>query len=156
MCRATSGSCATCWPAPRGWIWRCWSWPPTIRSSPRLREHLEILRLLNLDTGVIAITKADLAEPDWLDLVEEEVRTLTAGTFLADAPLVRTSVTTGLGLEALREALATAAARAAQSQRMAMIRAPFRMAIDRSFTIAGHGRWSRAASAAAACDGATN
>ncbi len=107
--------------------------------KPQTREHLEILRLLNLDTGVIAITKADLAEPDWMELVEDEVRTLTAGTFLADAPLVRTSVTTGLGLDALRDALATAAARAAQSQRMAMIRAPFRMAIDRSFTIAGHG-----------------
>ncbi len=107
--------------------------------KPQTREHLEILRLLNLDTGVIAITKADLTEPDWIELVEEEVRTLTAGTFLANAPLVRTSVTTGLGLDALRDALAAAAARAARSQRTAMIRAPFRMAIDRSFTIAGHG-----------------
>lgn len=107
--------------------------------KPQTREHLEILRLLNLDAGVIAITKADLAEPDWIALVEEEVRGLTAGTFLADAPLVRTSVTTGAGLDALREALALAAARAAQSRRMAMLRAPFRMAIDRSFTIAGHG-----------------
>ena len=78
--------------------------------KPQTREHLEILRLLNLDTGVIAITKADLAEPDWIELVEEEVRALTAGTFLADAPLVRTSVTTGLGLDALRDALAAAAA----------------------------------------------
>lgn len=107
--------------------------------KPQTREHLEILRLLNLDAGVIAITKSDLAEPDWIALVEEEVRTLTAGTFLADAPLVHTSVTTGQGLDALRDALANAAACAAQSQRMTMIRAPFRMAIDRSFTIAGHG-----------------
>jgi len=107
--------------------------------KPQTREHLEILRLLNLETGVIAITKIDLVEPEWMELVEEEVRTVTAGTFLADAPLVRTSATTGLGLDALRDALTTAAARAARSQRMAMIRAPFRMAIDRSFTIAGHG-----------------
>lgn len=107
--------------------------------KPQTREHLEILRLLNLDAGVIAITKADLAEPDWIELVEEEVRALTAGTFLTNASLVRTSATTGLGLDALREALSAAAARAAQSQRTAMIRAPFRMAIDRSFTIAGHG-----------------
>jgi len=107
--------------------------------KPQTREHLEILRLLNLDAGVIAITKADLVEPDWIALVEDEVRALTADTCLADAPVVRTSVTTGLGIEALREALAAVAARAAQSQRMAMIRAPFRMAIDRSFTIAGHG-----------------
>ena len=107
--------------------------------KPQTREHLEILRLLNLETGVIVITKADLADPDWIELVEDEVRALTAGTFLAGAPLVRTSATTGLGLDALRAALAAAAERAAQSQRMAMIHAPFRMAIDRSFTIAGHG-----------------
>jgi selenocysteine-specific elongation factor len=107
--------------------------------KPQTREHLEILRLLNLETGVIAITKADLADPDWIELVEDEVRTLTAGTFLADAPLVRTSALSGLGLDALRTALAVAAQRAARSQRMAMIRAPLRMAIDRSFTIAGHG-----------------
>ena len=107
--------------------------------KPQTREHLEILRLLNLETGVIAITKADLADPDWIELVEDEVRTLTAGTFLADAPLVRTSALSGLGLDALRTALAAAARRAARSQRMAMIRAPLRMAIDRSFTIAGHG-----------------
>lgn len=107
--------------------------------KPQTREHLEILQLLNLETGVIAITKADLADPDWLELVEDEVRALTAGTFLADAPLVRTSAVTGLGLDTLRAALAAAAQRAARSQRMAMIRAPLRMAIDRSFTIAGHG-----------------
>ncbi|MCU0875157.1 MAG: selenocysteine-specific translation elongation factor [Pirellulaceae bacterium] len=107
--------------------------------KPQTREHLEILRLLNLEAGVIVITKADLADPDWIELVEDEVRALTAGTFLAGAPLVRTSATTGLGLDTLRAALAAAAERAAQSQRMAMIHAPFRMAIDRSFTIAGHG-----------------
>jgi selenocysteine-specific elongation factor len=107
--------------------------------KPQTREHLEILRLLNLETGVIVITKADLADPDWIELVEDEVRSLTAGTFLAGAPLVRTSTTTGLGLDTLRAALTAAAERAAQSQRMAMIHAPFRMAIDRSFTIAGHG-----------------
>ena len=107
--------------------------------KPQTREHLEILRLLNLETGLIAITKADLAEPDWIELVEAEVRELTSGTFLADAPLIRTSAVTGLGLEALRTALTAAAQRAARSSRMTTIRAPLRMAIDRSFTIAGHG-----------------
>jgi len=107
--------------------------------KPQTREHLEILRLLNFETGLIAITKADLADPDWIELVEDEVRALTTGTFLADAPLVRTSAVTGLGLDTLRTALTAAAQRAARSQRMAMIQAPLRMAIDRSFTIAGHG-----------------
>ena len=107
--------------------------------KPQTREHLEILRLLNLETGVIVITKADLADSDWIELVEDEVRALTADTFLADAPVIRTSATTGLGLDALREALATAAERAARSQRMTLLHAPFRMALDRAFTIAGHG-----------------
>ena len=88
--------------------------------KPQTREHLEILRLLDLPAGVIVLTKCDLADPEWIDLVEEEVREMTAGTFLADPPMVRTSVMTGLGLDALREALAAAAERAARSQRMAM------------------------------------
>src|SRR4051795_5464290 len=58
---------------------------------PQTREHLEILRLLGLPAGVVALTKCDLADPDWLDLVEEEVRGLIAGTFLEGAPVVRTS-----------------------------------------------------------------
>ena len=53
--------------------------------KPQTLEHLEILRLLNLETGVIVITKADLADPDWIELVEDEVRSLAAGTFSADA-----------------------------------------------------------------------
>ncbi len=102
---------------------------------PQTREHLEILRLLGLTDGVIALTKADLADPTWLDLVEEEIRGLVAGTFLERAPIVRTSATSGLGIEALRAALLDRAdafvARPEPGQ--------FRMAIDRWFTLAGHG-----------------
>ena len=107
--------------------------------KPQTREHLEILRLLNLEAGVIALTKCDLVEPDWLDLVEEEVRAFVASTFLADAPIVRTSAETGMGVDDLRARLQTAAETVAQSARMKRIEAPFRMAIDRTFTIAGHG-----------------
>ena len=106
--------------------------------KPQTREHLEILKLLRLTCGVIALTKCDLPEPDWLDLVEEEVREFVAGTFLADAPLVRTSAVTGLGLDDLRAALRRAAERAADSLRSRQT-GPFRMAIDRAFSIAGHG-----------------
>ncbi|MBN2477651.1 MAG: selenocysteine-specific translation elongation factor [Pirellulales bacterium] len=106
--------------------------------KPQTREHLEILRLLKLDAGVIAVTKCDLPDPEWIDLVEEEIRELVAGTFLADAPLVRTSATTGQGLESLRIALGAAARKAAESDRRRSA-GPFRMAIDRAFTIAGHG-----------------
>ncbi len=107
--------------------------------KPQTREHLEILRLLDLETGVIALTKCDLADPDWIDLVEEEIRDLVAGTFLADASIVRTSAATGEGLDELRGKLEEAAARVAGSARMKRIDAPFRLAIDRTFTIAGHG-----------------
>src|SRR5260221_1681662 len=65
---------------------------------PQTREHLEILRLLGLGHGVIALTKCDLAEATWLDLVEDEVRALVAGTFLAHAPIVRSSAATGAGI----------------------------------------------------------
>ena len=106
--------------------------------KPQTEEHLEILRLLELDAGVIAITKCDLADPGWIELVEDEVRERTAGTFLAEAPLVRTSVATGQGLDQLRAALTHAARRAAASPRRST-RGPFRMPIDRAFTIAGHG-----------------
>jgi selenocysteine-specific elongation factor len=105
--------------------------------KPQTREHLEILRLLGVGRGVIALTKCDLPQPEWLELVTEEVRELVAGTFLAKAPLIRTSAYTGAGLDQLRTALA-AAARDVAAARPAVV-GPFRMAIDRTFTIAGHG-----------------
>ena len=107
--------------------------------KPQTQEHLEILRLLHLESGVIAVTKCDLVEAGWLELVEEEIRQLVSGSFLADAPVVRTSTVTGEGLDELRAQLALAARRVAGSPRLERIRGPFRMAIDRAFTIAGHG-----------------
>ncbi len=107
--------------------------------KPQTREHLEILRLLGLEHGVIALTKCDLVDSDWLQLVEDEVRELVAGSFLAHAPIIRTSALQEKGLDALRDALRAAAAQAAAAERMRRISEPFRMAIDRSFTLAGHG-----------------
>lgn len=107
--------------------------------KPQTREHLDILKMLNLQTGVIAITKCDLAEPDWLELVKEEVRELVKGSFLESAPIVEVSSKTGQNLDQLKAALIDAANQTdpelAESQNLA----PFRMAIDRVFTIAGHG-----------------
>src|SRR5690349_13524437 len=59
--------------------------------KPQTIEHLEILKLLDLRAGVIALTKCDIADPNWVDLVEEEIRELVADTFLAQAPIIRTS-----------------------------------------------------------------
>jgi selenocysteine-specific elongation factor len=102
---------------------------------PQTREHLEILRLLGLASGVVVLTKCDLVDPTWLDLVEDEVRTLVHGTFLENAPIVRTSTVTGEGLEALKGALRAVSSTVSPSRDQGL----FRVAIDRSFTVAGHG-----------------
>ena len=107
--------------------------------KPQTREHLDILRLLELPAGVIALTKSDLVEDEWIELVEEEIRQQVAGTFLADAPIVRTSAKTGAGLDDLRHELLQAARLATAARSQAAAGAPFRMAIDRVFSIAGHG-----------------
>ncbi|WP_158633436.1 selenocysteine-specific translation elongation factor [Tautonia sociabilis] len=102
---------------------------------PQTREHLELLRLLGLASGVVALTKCDLVSEDWLDLVTEDVIGLVAGSFLEGAPIIRTSSATGEGIAELRAAL-EAAANALPDR---VQDRPFRMAIDRCFTVAGHG-----------------
>ena len=101
-------------------------------------EHLDIIRLLNLWTGVIALTKCDLVEEEWLQMVEEEIRGLVEGTFLADAPIIRCSSKTGQGIEELKTALSACCDQVAD-QRATLIDSPFRMAIDRCFAVDGHG-----------------
>ena len=101
-------------------------------------EHLDILRMLNLPTGVIALTKCDLAEDDWLELVEEEIRSRVAGSFLESAAIVRCSSKTGQGIDELKAAIIACCEKASVSVEAAE-NAPFRMAVDRSFTIEGHG-----------------
>jgi selenocysteine-specific elongation factor len=105
-------------------------------------EHLDILRLLNIAAGVIVITKVDLAETEWLDLVELEIRQLVEGSFLENAPIVRTSVRSGQGIEELKHALLQACHQRVQATSQAIESGsalPFRMAIDRAFSITGHG-----------------
>ena len=102
------------------------------------REHLDILRMLDLKAGLIALTKCDLVEREWLDLVEQEIRQFVRGTVLEQSPILRTSVATGQGLDQLRSELEAAAQRAEGATTRADL-APFRMAIDRTFTVAGHG-----------------
>ena len=102
---------------------------------PQTREHLAICQLLRVRSGVVVLTKADLAEPDWLELVREDVRSFLRGTFLAGAPILPVSAKTGEGLPALRESLATLA-RAVPGRGAD---ATFRLPIDRVFTIRGFG-----------------
>jgi len=106
--------------------------------NQQTREHLEILKFLDLPSGVVVLAKCDRVDPEWLELVEQDVRDLVQGSFLADAPLVRTSAVTGAGLNELRAALRSAGAVAAAA-RAPRIDQPFRMPIDRVFSIPGHG-----------------
>src|SRR3954451_23545896 len=72
---------------------------------PQTAEHLAILDLLEIERGLVVVTKRELVDGDWLDLVREETRERLIGTTLADAPIVAVSATTGAGLDELRIAL---------------------------------------------------
>lgn len=102
---------------------------------PQTTEHLEILSLLGIPQGVLVITKADAADDELCQLVAEDVRELTKGTFLEDAKLIVTSARTGAGVEELRAELARLASKAAQKK----IHEPFRLPVDRVFTMKGFG-----------------
>jgi len=103
---------------------------------PQTREHLAILDLLGVEAGLVALTRVDLVDdPEWLELVKEEVRELLAGSSLEHAPLVPVSASAGIGIDellaCLREVLAQRPARPARGQP--------RLPVDRVFTLSGFG-----------------
>ncbi|MBX3000250.1 MAG: selenocysteine-specific translation elongation factor [Caldilineaceae bacterium] len=103
---------------------------------PQTREHLAILDLLGVPTGVVALTKTDLIDdPEWLELVELDVRELLDGTCLADATLVPVSAHKGTELDALRAALSHALVALPPRRDRNRPRLP----IDRIFTLSGFG-----------------
>lgn len=102
---------------------------------PQTREHLAIVELLGVRAGVIAVTKADLVEREWLELVVDDIRAQLAGTRFAASAIVPVSSTTGEGLDALRSALAAAAADSIERSADDL----FRLPIDRVFTVRGTG-----------------
>jgi len=102
---------------------------------PQTREHLEICQLLGVKKGLVALTKSDLVEADWLNLVREEVGAFTAGSFLEGAPVVPVSARTGAGIDALRAELGKLAVEVEQKRSDG----PFRLPVDRVFTVAGFG-----------------
>lgn len=102
---------------------------------PQTREHLDILDLLDLREGVVALTKSDLVDEEWLELVADEVRELLAETSLADSPIVPCSALSGDGLDQLRETLDAAVASLGEVRNIDRPRLP----IDRAFSIAGFG-----------------
>jgi selenocysteine-specific elongation factor len=102
---------------------------------PQTREHLDILTLLDLKRGVLALTKIDLVDKEWLAMVMGEVRELVKGTFLQDAPIIPVSSVTGEGIEQLRQALDELIASIPPRHDPGV----FWLPVDRSFTVKGFG-----------------
>ena len=103
---------------------------------PQTREHFAIVSLLGIPHGIVVLTKSDLVDdPAWWSEVEADVRALTAGSFLANAPLVRFSATTGAGTPALLAALDAALEGSAERSD----RDPARLPVDRVFVVEGFG-----------------
>ena len=102
---------------------------------PQTREHFAICSLLHIQSGLVALTKTDMVEPDWLELVREDVAGLVRGTFLDGAPIVPVSSKTGAGVADLRAALRDLAKQVAPRGTDQLPRLP----IDRVFTIKGFG-----------------
>jgi len=102
---------------------------------PQTREHLDILQILGVQKGIVVITKADLVEEEWRDLVQEEIREELRGTFLEEAPILTVSALKGQGLEELKAMIdeMTAVLEPRSSS------GPLRLPVDRSFVISGFG-----------------
>jgi selenocysteine-specific elongation factor len=102
---------------------------------PQTREHLDIMKLLGVSRGIVAITKIDLADPELVEIVEEEIKELVQGSFLESAPIVRLSAKTGEGIEEIRNLIA----KAVGEQHERSSEGVFRFPIDRVFTMKGFG-----------------
>jgi selenocysteine-specific elongation factor len=102
---------------------------------PQTREHFDICRLLEVKSGLVVITKADLVDEDFLRLVEAEVSDFIAESFLEGAPVLRVSSRTGEGIDELKKTLVKLAEKVAERDQGAVARLP----IDRVFSIKGFG-----------------
>ena len=102
---------------------------------PQTREHLAILELLGIKDGLVAVTKSDKVESGLLELVEEDIRDFTKGTFLENAAIIPVSAVTGHNLDALKKELAALLDRVQPRPRRGALFLP----IDRAFPISGFG-----------------
>ncbi|HEX7127998.1 MAG TPA: selenocysteine-specific translation elongation factor [Thermodesulfobacteriota bacterium] len=102
---------------------------------PQTREHLDICRLLEVKSGLVVLTKADLVDPDWLELVVEDVRDFVAGSFLEGAAIVPVSSVTRAGIPELLAEIDRLAAEVPARSPDGLLRLP----IDRVFSMRGFG-----------------
>lgn len=102
---------------------------------PQTREHLDILSLLEVKSGIVALTKCDMVDAQWVELVTEELREELKSTFLQDAPIIPISSVSGMGREELLNALDRVASETDEKSADARPRLP----IDRAFVLEGIG-----------------
>ena len=103
--------------------------------KPQTREHVAILELLGVEQGIVALTKVDLADPEWIELAREVVMEELSDTVFGQAPLFATSTKTGQGIDELRQALHDLAL----SVRSRDLNGAFRLPVDKVFSIPGIG-----------------
>ncbi len=102
---------------------------------PQTREHFEICQLLGVRDGLIIITKKDMVDDEWLEMVREEVRDFFRDSFLDEAPMIAVSSITGEGLDTVKEVLDKKIAAMSFHEEFG----PFRLAVDRVFSMKGFG-----------------
>lgn len=102
---------------------------------PQTQEHLAVLELLGITQGVVALTKTDLVDEEWISFMTEEIRDYLSDTVFAKAPIVAVSSRTGAGLDELKEILDSTLATATRTKTGEALRLP----VDRVFTIKGAG-----------------
>ncbi len=102
---------------------------------PQTREHLEICKLLDVKNGLVVLTKTDMVDRAWLDLVREDINAYLSGTFLENSPIIEVSCVTGDGIEGLVKAIDDMVKRIPERDSGNI----FRLPIDRVFTMKGFG-----------------
>jgi len=102
---------------------------------PQTKEHLEICQLLGVKHGLVVLTKADMVDDEWLELVKDDVQEFLKGTFLEKSPIIPVSGVTGQGLDRLLSELDKMVSTIPGRK----VRGPFRLPVDRSFVMKGFG-----------------
>lgn len=102
---------------------------------PQTREHMDIIQLLQVKHGVVALTKTDLVDAEWIALVKEEIAGFLKGTTLEGAPLIEVSAVTGQGIDRIKATLVKLVGEVEQRS----AGGPIRLPVDRVFSVAGFG-----------------
>lgn len=102
---------------------------------PQTKEHLEILQLLNIKKGLVVLTKKDMVDEEWLEMIKEDVKDRIKGTFLENSPIIPVSSKTGEGIDEIIDYIEKATEEVEAKDTIGH----FRMPVDRVFSVSGFG-----------------